>query len=113
MNEDTRLPDMNKSEGIFLSWNGKSIGARGAAVYLVLAVVSIIASNLYAGWLTKTAVTDAIASIAAATTTEHRKLQIGQDRTSCILTMTVEQREKFRDRFIQGAFKTWCPWVED
>jgi len=105
--------DMNKSEGVFLRWNGKSFGARGVAVYFVLAVLAIIASNLFTGWQTKTAVTDAISAIAQATAKEHQKLQSGQERTSCVLSMTVEDRVKFRNDYAPGAFKKWCPWVDE
>lgn len=110
----------NPPAGLFVSWGGKMVGARGVAVYFVLAILALVGATLYAGWRTEAAVTHAVTNLQGrldevniAVLRDHRALKIGQDRTTCILTMTQNDREQFRSRFYAGAFKSWCPWVEE
>jgi hypothetical protein len=83
------------------------IVARGLGVYAILAVVSVIAAILYSGWETK----QAIAQLGATMTAEHHSLRLAQDKTSCILALTIEERAAFRLRYQQGSFRQWCPWM--
>lgn len=101
------MPD--ESNGISVGWNGKQIAAKGLGVYAVLAVLAIIASILYTGSETKRS----IAQIGAGMTAEHRSLRLAQDRTSCIVSLTVEDRAVFRLRYQPGSFRQWCPWMEE
>src|SRR3990167_671229 len=94
---------------IGVGWNGKGFRARGLGVLLALAVLAMIASNLYAGWRVEMAIT----TFSHDKTTEHRVIRTSQDRTSCIVAMDPKDREKFRETYAPGAFKRWCPWVEE
>lgn len=91
--------------GIDVRWNGKGVAARGVAVYWMLSVLAIMGSNLYAGLRVEQAL--------KARAEEHRLLRLGQDRTSCILSMNPEDRVAFRRRYHTGAFKQECPWIEE
>ena len=94
---------------IGVGWNGKGFRARGLGVLLTLAVLAMIASNLYAGWRVETA----IATIGRESNGGHAVIRTSQDRTSCIVAMDPKDREKFRETYAPGAFKRWCPWVEE
>jgi hypothetical protein len=96
-------------EELGVAWNGKGIKAKGLAVYVLLGVLAIVGSNLYAGYRGE----QMIARIAEGMSKEHVRLALAQDRTSCIVTLTFEQREQFRKDFRPGAFRQWCPWVQD
>ena len=96
-------------EEVSATWNGKSVSARGFGVYAILAVLAIIAAILYTGFETK----EAIRQLTTTMTAEHRSLRIAQDKTSCILSLTLEERSTFRLRYQQGSFRQWCPWMED
>lgn len=97
-----RKPEGNE---ITATWGGKGVSVKGGVVILFLAVLALIASQLYAGFRVESAIKDGSA--------EHRNIKVGMDRTSCIVTMKPEEREKFRADFRPGAFRQWCPWVEE
>jgi len=83
--------------------------------------------TFYSGWQTQQAVKDSstrtekavdkivqsVVAIQLIAANEHGALQRAQDRTSCILTMTAERRDRFRDRYTPGAFRQECPWVNE
>lgn len=94
---------------VSLGWNGKTVTARGVVVYFLLAMLAIVSANLYAGWRLEQALLTQTARLVR----DHDNIQITQNRTSCILTMSAEQRDQFRRDFRPGAFKQWCPWVND
>lgn len=52
-------------------------------------------------------------SMVLAMSRDHMSMKISQDRTSCIITMTVNERERFRERYVPGAFKQMCPWIDE
>lgn len=89
--------------------NGKSVTAKGLGTLGLLAVLAIIVAILYTGSETKTA----IGEIGRIMTKEHMSLRIAQDKTSCILSLTVEERAAFRLRYQQGSFRQWCPWMDE
>lgn len=99
----------NSGSELGVSWNGKGIKARGLGVFLALAVLAVVGSNLYSGWRVETA----IGSMSRDKTGEHRIIRTSQDRTSCIVAMSTVDRDKFRSEYRPGAFKQWCPWVEE
>jgi len=90
-------------------WNGKGVSVKGGMAIFFLAVLAIIGSNLYAGWR----VESAVVAIVEVSKKDHGVLRTSQDRTSCIVTMKSDEREKFRADYRPGAFKQWCPWVEE
>lgn len=85
-----------------IGWNGKSVKARGAGVLMVIGVLAIMASNIYGGYLVQQAMSE-----------QHKKLTTSQDRTSCMVSIAPDEREKFRKEYRAGAFKQWCPWVDE
>jgi hypothetical protein len=58
-------------------------------------------------------IVQSVVAIQLVTQNEHTLLQRAQDRVSCILTMTTERRDRFRDRYMPGAFRQECPWVNE
>lgn len=85
-----------------LGWNGKSIKARGLGVIVAIAVLAIVFSNVYAGYL-----------IQQSMAVQHKRLTTSQDRTSCMVAMSPEEREGFRKGYGAGAFSRACPWVDE
>jgi len=92
-----------------VTWNGKGITARGLGTVAILGVLSIIAAILYTGFETK----QAVYQLGAVMTGEHKRIVTAQDKTSCILSLTVEERAAFRLRYQQGSFRQWCPWMDE
>jgi hypothetical protein len=105
----TPAPEMDASQpnGLRVGWGAWSLAATGWSTVLALGVLAIVASNLIAGYLFERSNTKEHATRSA----EHFHLRIAQDRTSCILTMTVEERVVFRNRYQIGAFEQMCPWM--
>jgi hypothetical protein len=92
-----------RSNGLEIGYRGLKLNARGMGVYLALAVLGLILSILFSGYLTKEAV--------LAGNKEHVTLRTSQDRTACIVAMTPEERTEFRKQFHPGAFTKACPWM--
>ena len=103
-----------------IGYKEASLSVKGVSVFLALGLLAIIGAILYSGWRTETtlaAIVGRIEQTIVATqvldNAQHQTLLHVQDRTSCILTMTPERRDRFRDRYTPGAFKQECPWVSD
>ena len=92
-----------------VAWNGKTVKARGVGAILLIAVLAIVSSNLYAGYRME----NALSGLSRDKSVEHQTIRTSQDRTSCIVAMDPKDREKFRETYAPGAFKRWCPWVEE
>jgi len=104
-----------------------SLSVRGISVFIALAVLALGSITFYSGWQTQKAVeassirtekavdkiVQSVVAIQLVAAGEHTLLQRAQDRTSCILTMSVERRDRFRDRYTPGAFRQECPWVNE
>lgn len=93
-----------------VGYKGATLSLRGAASVFVLAVLVIAGSTLYGGLRVEWA----MAREFNALHTKTADLAVAQSQTSCLLTMmSDEQRIKFRDTYVPGAFKRWCPWIKD
>jgi hypothetical protein len=79
-----------------LGWGTKTLSVRGIAIIIVLAVAVVVAGSVYG---------------AVQAAREHHELSRGQDQTSCILTMTQEERVAFRKDVGPNALERWCWWV--
>ena len=104
-----------------------SLSVKGISVFIALAVLALGSITFYSGWQTQKAVeassirteravdkiVQGVVAIQLVTANEHVALQRASDRTSCILTMSVERRDRFRDRYTPGAFRQECPWVDE
>jgi len=104
-----------------------SLSVRGISVFIALSVLALGSITFYSGWQTQKAVEassirteravdkiiQSVVAIQLVAANEHTLLQRAQDRTSCILTMTAERRDRFRDRYTPGAFRQECPWVNE
>jgi len=97
--------NQHDSSEVTAMWNGKGISVKGSLAVFFLAILAIIGSNLYAGFRVESAIKDMSG--------EHRTIRVSQDRTSCIVAMTTIDRDKFRSEYRPGAFKQWCPWVDE
>lgn len=99
----------NQSNGLEVGYGRMRLRARGLALIVILSVAAIITSNLYAGFrLEQAFVRNELARLS-----EHRALQLGQDRLGCVVAISPEQREAFRRTYQPGAFARWCPWVQE
>lgn len=102
-------PAPHRTSELGVSWNGKAIRARGLGVFLALAVLAVVGAQLYTGWRIEASIT----MMSRDKTAEHVTLRTSQDRTSCIVAMTADQRDEFRKSYAPGAFRRYCPWVEE
>ena len=93
--------------------NGKTISARGAGTLFLVSIISIVLATLGSGYMVKQTVEQSINAVRTVSKTEHTAMKVSQDRTSCIITMSQEERIKFRYDYRPGAFKQWCPWAMD
>ena len=103
-----------------IGYKEASVSVRGISVFIALAVLAIVASNFYASVLIKETIKDENKVIAKAlidshtlSVKDHTTLRVAQDRTSCIITMTQDDRIEFRKRYQPGAFKQMCPWMDE
>jgi hypothetical protein len=92
-----------------IGYKEASLSVRGVGVFLALGVLAIMASIFFSGWQTQ----QAISGLRDDATKEHRILRTASDRSACILTMSIEDRAQFRQRYIPGAFKQMCAWMEE
>ena len=110
-----------------IGYKEASLSVKGISVFIALSVMALGGTTLYSGGQTQRAVEKSaertekavertlqgFVDIHLVSRNEHTALQRAQDRTSCILTMTAERRDRFRDRYTPGAFKQECPWVNE
>ena len=118
---DFNGPDFRSDEPTFkLGYKEANLSVKGISVFIALSVLAIIAAILYGGWRTETTIATSLArleqsmvAVQVVDGSEHRSIRLMQDRTSCIMTMSPERRDRFRDRYTPGAFKQECPWVNE
>lgn len=84
-----------------LGWGQRSIQARGLATIVVVVGVALI---IAVGYIVDNS--ERRAALA------HDRLIRSSDRTGCLITFEQADRVKFREKYYEGAFKQWCPWVE-
>jgi hypothetical protein len=98
-----------RSEGsaLSISWGRATVAARGAAVVVLMMWVTIIASQHYASYRLEQTFRQTHENANA----EHGTLKRSQDRTTCMLSMTTEERSRFRLEYRPGAWKLWCSWM--
>lgn len=92
-----------------LGYKEASLSIKGISVFIVLALLAVIGSNFYAGYL----VQQAVSMTHASAIKDHGFIKGALDRTSCQVNLTVEERARFRESYAPGAFKRWCPWVDE
>jgi hypothetical protein len=76
---------------------------------MTIAVLAIIVSIFYSGHLT----TQAISAGYTRSVEDHEKIKRSQDRTSCQVNLSLDERRIFRENYAPGAFKRWCPWADE
>ena len=110
-----------------IGYKEASLSVKGIGGLIVATVLFLGGITFYSGWQTQKAVEassirteravdkiiQSVVAIQLVAANEHTLLQRAQDRTSCILTMSVERRDRFRDRYTPGAFRQECPWVNE
>lgn len=85
------------------------VSAGGMGVIVFLGIAALTASILFGASQVQTALREE----GLLRQTEHTELSVSQARMACILTMTVEERMKFRDTFSIDSWGRWCPWVRE
>lgn len=113
-------PFRNEEPVLKIGYRQASLSIKGATVFLALAVLAIVGSQFYAGFMIQQTiiaenrkVADQLTSINGRHTAEHAAIIHTGDRTSCVITMDAAARARFRDRYQAGAFKQMCPWVNE
>jgi hypothetical protein len=98
-----------RSEGsaLSISWGKATVAARGAAVVVLLMWVTIIASQHYASYRLE----QTFRLTHDHANEEHLTLRRAQDRTTCMLSMSQDERSRFRLEYRPGAWKLWCSWM--
>src|SRR3990167_10946123 len=95
-----------------IGYKEASLSVKGIGGLIVATVLFLGGITFYSGWQTQKAVeasssrteravdkiVQSVVAIQVVAANEHKLLQRAQDRTSCILTMTAERRDRFRDR---------------
>lgn len=84
-----------------------SISARGFGVLIVLCLLAIVGSNLYAGLRLE----KLFEKQTAALSRDHKSIGRGQEQATCILALTTEERLKFREDRRPDAWVQWCWWI--
>ena len=88
-----------------MSWNGKGIKARGLGVFLALAVLAIVASNVYSGWRVETA----LSALSREKTGEHLTLRTSHDRSRGIEVAVMPLRERCMNQLTLASFPKGVP----
>lgn len=104
-----RRADDPEESAFRLRYKETSLSIRGIGVFLALAVTCIIGSNFYVGYRLE----QALVVMGLQFGTEHRAIQMGQDRTACQVSLTIEERKMFRETYTPGSFRKWCPWSSE
>ena len=106
--------------GLDLSWGRAHIAAKGIAAIVLIMFVTQAAIVLYVGHRMETAIgtmqvasTEAIGKIQASAGAEHATARKTQDRMACLLSMSIEERTRFRMEFKPGAWQRWCGWMSE
>lgn len=90
-----------------LGWGTKRLSVRGLAILVLLGVTAVIVSNIYAANDLR-AVVKEIAHISSA---EHKAMAGANERLSCIVSLSPEDRLRLRMNYYHGAFARFCPWM--
>lgn len=112
---------------LFLRLGNKVVGVRGLAVILVVAVLGIMASSLYAGFRVERAQErgfDALAGVIkdqekkyeasmTAMRNDHAALRRAQDQGNCLQTFDFGERRTLREKYSPGSWAAWCPWLRE
>jgi hypothetical protein len=97
------------ASALSISWGKATVAARGAAVIVLVMWVTIIASQHYASYRLEQTFRQTHENGNA----EHATLRRSQDRTTCMLSMTTDERSRFRLEYRPGAWKLWCAWMSE
>jgi hypothetical protein len=92
-----------------ISWGNKSLAAKGAAAITAIMFVSIVSAILYAGFR----VEGAINRVEQAAKTDHDAIRKSQDRLSCMVALSPDERTTFRNEYRPGAWNRWCGWMDN
>lgn len=106
--------------GLDLSWGRARVAAKGLAAVVLIIFVTQAGIVLYVGHRMETAIgamqaasTEAIGRIQTAASAEHATQRRSQDRMACLLSLTIEERTRFRLEFKPGAWQRWCGWMTE
>lgn len=106
--------------GLDLSWGRAHVAAKGIAAIVLIMFVTQGAIVLYVGHRMETAIgtmqtasTEAINKIQFSAAAEHATARKTQDRMACLLSLSIEERTRFRTEFKPGAWQRWCGWMSE
>ena len=105
------MTDPNGTNGgtLRVFWGDKGISAKGPVVVICLMWLALIGAILYAGYRQEQALAQTVVRVHA----EHKAMTRSQDRTSCGLMMTTDERSRFRNEYRPGAWSAWCGWMSN
>lgn len=101
-------------------WGDKSVNIRGLAIAFAFIAVVNVAAVVWAGYQTKVAVGESMASITAQIADitkksgeDHLALRRSTDRNTCMLAMSQDRRERFLEHSgSPGAWGQVCPFIQ-
>jgi hypothetical protein len=94
-----------REDGVRLGYKGFGLNVHGpqaATLLIVLILALAMAAALYLNYLGTQ-----VSGI------EHQAMIREQRRTTCVLSMTPEDRLALRQKWGPGALQGWCPWLEE
>lgn len=91
------------------------LSARGYPVLILLGIALVVVSNFYQTYLVERRLAE-IAQVGLAEhanrQAEHRAIQEALDKSTCIQSLTIDERLKFRLSYLPGAWNRMCPWIK-
>lgn len=95
--DDVDFSDTRNGFSWKLPWNLGAFAGKGSVAIFALMVVGSLVT------------TAAFAYVAWKGLEDHRAMMRSNDRLACIVSMTTEERTKFRAG--GGHWSQWCPWL--
>ena len=92
------------------------LSAQGFGVLVLIALLAVIASTLYAGLRVEWSVESLAKQLVTTQTArkgEHDRIVTDLSKTACMLALSAEERTRFRLDFRPGAWSRWCPWITE
>ena len=94
---------------VHLRQGGPGVSLRGSLVVLVVIMLAVGGGLGYLMDLNRRSAEGAMRGIAQ----QHEAFVRSQDRLSCIVSLTPDERVKFRNEWNPGAYARWCGWLAD
>jgi hypothetical protein len=108
------MPNGHEPDQVMVGAGRWRVGVRGTLASTLIMLAAVVGATLWSGYRVERAVeqqSQVLATYFQRASDEHLWIALTQDRTSCILAMTPEERTQFRKS--AERFSKWCQWVRD